>query len=223
MAPSISAQKTCDCEMKEKQLRAKERTLKQKESALKKQELELSEQTEQLVALKSLTSNMETKIRNLQDENRLLKLKLLASEDTPSHHHPPPNHTSSSIPNSQPGNHLTEMCTVMTSIALASLANAQKPSDPNNVLHNTVDTLANAVKHLTETVDEAKELAWRNNHHRSNPRYYPRANRHLDATRPRWTDDSHRRSPPRRTDDRRQDENRSRSPQIGRASCRERV
>jgi hypothetical protein len=83
-----------DLQLKEKHIKAKERLVKARENALKKNEEELSEKCEQNVLLKSLVEKLEGRVNTLSDENKLLKIKLLAMDDikntsNPIHHIPP--------------------------------------------------------------------------------------------------------------------------------------
>ena len=68
-------------EEKEKQLRAKEKSLKQKQTMLDRRQYENNENMEQLKELNKYVSSLETKVNTLTEENRLLKVKLLATND----------------------------------------------------------------------------------------------------------------------------------------------
>jgi hypothetical protein len=181
MPPTTSAQSaptnpekvqlTQDLEIKEKQLRAKERSLKIRETALRKQELELQEQTEQCNALKSLTNSLETKVTLLQDENRLFKLKLLALEDVQGVSPQPATATFAQQP-LQPTSQtsqISEICTAMATVALSNVTSQQNAqANYNQMIHNSLATLANSVSQLNRTVEDVhfKEQ-------RANPFWHP--------------------------------------------------
>ena len=159
---------------REKQVKTKERALKLRENALKKQELELLEKIEQYNALKTLTSSLETKIKNLQEENRLLKMKLLASEDVYDPHNRPQNqqplqsNPQPVLSNPQPvlsnphpapsnpqNNYLSEMCTAITTLALSNIASASQRQVENSHDHHlggTISSLTRAVDQLNSAV-----------------------------------------------------------------------
>lgn len=68
-------------ETEQKKLRTKERLLKQREKAIELREEELSTITQQNALLKATVCKLELRIKDLEQENRELKLKLLASDD----------------------------------------------------------------------------------------------------------------------------------------------
>ena len=67
---------------REKQLKKKEKAMEKRETAIKRAEMELSEQTQQIAALKSFATQLEIKIKTAEEENRLLKIQLLAQTNT---------------------------------------------------------------------------------------------------------------------------------------------
>ena len=117
-------------EAKIKKLNARERQLKNKEAAIKKREDELGEQSEQMILMKSLVTKLEQKIEDLEEANRMLKLKLIANSDTFTQHDSQPTISSDSQPTIshsskdtqvQPmGSGVTEILTT----ALATMANS---------------------------------------------------------------------------------------------------
>ncbi len=84
----LNAQNSCPCsaralvlDEREKQLQAKEKALRTKQSLIEKKQFEYNEASEQVKELAKLVSGLEGKINTLSEENRLLKLKLLITED----------------------------------------------------------------------------------------------------------------------------------------------
>jgi CheY-specific phosphatase CheX len=151
----VENDKLNDLEQRETAVRSKEKNLKQKETALKKQELELREQTSQLLALKTLTASLETKVLTLKEENRMLKLKLLASDDISDHQPPvkvnPTNHGHQQNP-------LNDLCTAMATIALSNLTSKKEQPSPcyDDALYYSVNSLSNSVYDLRSTIDDHK-------------------------------------------------------------------
>jgi small-conductance mechanosensitive channel len=60
-------------------LKAKEKQFAKRETSLNIMEQDISEQGHQVAAFKSLVVQLETKVKNIEEENRLLKIQLLAS------------------------------------------------------------------------------------------------------------------------------------------------
>ena len=73
--------KKTDLDNTKKKLQAKERLLKQREAGVATREAELSELGDQNTLLKTHINELELSANDLQEQNRLLKLKLLSSED----------------------------------------------------------------------------------------------------------------------------------------------
>ena len=103
----------------------REKALKNKEAALKKQQYELQEQTEQLIALKSLHSSTEDKLKNANEEIRLLKLRFLASGDVKTSHHNEQSEQKQCHPahTQPPANHISDLCNTIATVTLSNIAN----------------------------------------------------------------------------------------------------
>ena len=67
---------------REKQLKKTEKALEKRKTAIKRAKMELSEQTQQIAALKFFATQLEIKIKTAEEENRFLKIKLLAQTNT---------------------------------------------------------------------------------------------------------------------------------------------
>ena len=78
----------------EQELNQKHKELQQRERIMRKKELETSEKIKQNAELVTMVSELEVKINTLKDQNKLLKTKLLISEDVSSKTDLPTDHLS---------------------------------------------------------------------------------------------------------------------------------
>ena len=67
---------------REKQLKKKEKLLEKREAAIQRTEMELGERTQEIAALKSLVSQLEEKMKTVEDENKFLKIQIHAQPNT---------------------------------------------------------------------------------------------------------------------------------------------
>jgi chromosome segregation ATPase len=70
-----------ESEAARKKMQTKERQLKQRETAVNAKDAEQKERNEQNILLKTHVIKLEQTINNLEEQNKLLKLKLLTSEE----------------------------------------------------------------------------------------------------------------------------------------------
>ena len=69
----------CRCHEKEKELKAQEKILEKKANQLKAREYELGDKSLQMAALRAHVTQMEATVKELEEENRLLKIQVLCA------------------------------------------------------------------------------------------------------------------------------------------------
>ena len=114
-------------EADQKKIKAKERQLKQRERNLELKEEEIKTVTQQTALLKATVSRLELRVKDLEQENRELKLKLLASEDLRESHPQTPSESLNSTQHTQQRPGMQDL--IMTSLVaiLASLIDKKEP------------------------------------------------------------------------------------------------
>jgi hypothetical protein len=121
----------------EKKLKNREKLLSRREANIKKMEQEHSEQAHQIAALKSLAVQLETKVKTIEEENRLLKIQILASTSIQADN--TPKQTAHHLQAAPPQQHTCANETMMTTLNTHMLA--------------TISTLTGAVNNLANRVD----------------------------------------------------------------------
>lgn len=110
-----------ELETEQRKLRAKERQLKQREKTLEMREEEVNTITQQTALLKATVNRLEMRIRDIEQENRELKLRLLANESLPGQA------TTTAQATQQPPIPHELLITSMTSIILALIRGKEQP------------------------------------------------------------------------------------------------